>query len=92
MARFLFVVEDTFAIKGRGLVLVPGITPHEDEIFRVGDPLRLIRPDGSELRTAIGGLEMFTKPVLQAAIPVLLRGVTKEEVPVGSEVWSVDRT
>ena len=36
MGRRLFVVEDTFTIKGRGQVLVPGILPEGDECFRAG--------------------------------------------------------
>jgi hypothetical protein len=40
-ARCLFVVSDTFAIKGRGLVLIPGIKPEGDERFRVGDIVEL---------------------------------------------------
>jgi hypothetical protein len=46
MARRLFVVEDAFAIKDRGLVLVPGILPSGDERFRPGDRIRLRKPDG----------------------------------------------
>jgi translation elongation factor EF-Tu-like GTPase len=91
MARLLFVVEDTFAIRGRGLVIVPGIVQRADEVFRVGDPLRLKRPDGTELLTAVGGLEMFMSPVPGEEIPILLRELGKEDIPVGSEVWSVDQ-
>jgi hypothetical protein len=57
----------------------------------VGDPLRLRRPDGSELRTAIGGPEMLLTSVPRKAVPVLLREVDKKDVPIGTEVWSVDR-
>lgn len=91
MARLLFVVEDTFAIRDRGLVLVPGIAPQGDEVFRIGYPLRLRRPDGSELMTAIGGLEMIGGLAHRDAVPILLLGLGKVDVPVGSEVWSVDR-
>jgi hypothetical protein len=86
----LFVVEDTFFIKGRGLVLAPGITPRGDERLRVGDPLLFKRPDGSELRTAIGELEMFMCSRVDR-MPILLLELGKADVPVGSEVWSVDR-
>ena len=47
MARRLFVVEDTFLIKGRGLVPVPGVVPQGEERFRVGDLVVIKRPDGS---------------------------------------------
>jgi hypothetical protein len=92
MARRLFVVEDAFFIKGRGLLPVPCIVPEGDERFRVGDPILLKRPDGSRLEWTIGGLEMIhCTPRRQTDdIFILLKGLSKEDVPVGSEVWSVD--
>ncbi len=92
MARRLFVVEDAFFIKGRGLVPVPGIVPVDDERYRVGDPILLKRPDGSCLEWTIGGIEMIdcTPPRQTDDAIILLRGLNKEDVPVGSEVWSVD--
>jgi len=91
MARRLFVVEDTFLIRGRGLVPIPGIVPQEDECFRVGDPIRLKRPDGSSLEWTIGGLEFIQPPMPQHDLVVLLTGVGEEDVPIGMEVWSVDK-
>jgi hypothetical protein len=92
MARCLFVVEGAFFIKGRGLVTVPGIVPEGDERFRVGDPILLKRPDGSRLEWNIGGLEMIhCTPRRQTNdVFILLKGLNKEDLPVGSEVWSVD--
>ncbi|QOV89772.1 hypothetical protein [Humisphaera borealis] len=89
MPRLLFKVEDTFLIRARGVVLVPGIVPVGGERFRIGDGLRLKRPDGTEVETAIGGLDMFTCTT-KPDVPVLLKGLRKEDVPVGTEVWSVD--
>jgi translation elongation factor EF-Tu-like GTPase len=90
MARCLFVVEDTFFIKGRGLVLVPGIVLQGDERLRVGDPILLKRPDGSFFESAIGGIEMIygTPPSSKQNVHILLKDLTKEDVPIGSEVWS----
>jgi hypothetical protein len=88
MPRLLFKVEDTFLIRARGVVLVPGIVPVGDEGFRIGDGLRLKRPDGTEVETTIDGLEMFTCTT-KPDFPVLLKGFGREDVPVGTEVWSV---
>jgi hypothetical protein len=90
MARCLFVVEDTFFIKGRGLLPVPGIVPQGDERFRVGDPILLKRPDGSCLESTIGGIEMInvTPPRPTRDVVILLKDLTKEDVPIGTEVWS----
>jgi hypothetical protein len=92
MARRLFVVEDTFFIKRRGLVLVPGIVPQAKERFRVGDPIVLKRPDGPRLESTIGGIEIIScsPPRPGTDVVILLKNLDKAEVPIGTEVWSVD--
>jgi len=90
MARRLFTVEDRFYIDGRGLIPVPGIVPEHGERYRVGDPIELRRPDGSVLRTRIGGIEMINPTPQRSDTIILLRECTKDDVPVGTEVWSVD--
>lgn len=92
MARRLFVDEDAFFIKGRGLVPAPGLVPEGDERFRVGDPILRKRPDGSRLEWTIGGIEMIccSPPRPTHDVFILLKGLSKEDVPIGSEVWSVD--
>ncbi len=89
MARHLFTVEDAFTIRGRGLILVPGIVPEGDERFRVGDRISLRKPDGSSTDAQIGGLELFASYAL-GKIPVILIAMKKEDVPIGTEVWSSD--
>lgn len=85
-SRCLFRVSFAFLIKGRGIVLEPGITPAEGEKFRVGDTLRLVRPNGSSEIVSIAGFELFSGE----AAPILLKeSLTKEQVPVGTEVWSI---
>lgn len=91
MARRLFTVEDTFLIEGRGLVPVPGIVLQGDECFQVGDPIRLKRPDESEIAWRIGGLELLCPPPRPDEVVVLLKGLNKDDVPIGTEVWSVDK-
>jgi hypothetical protein len=92
MARLLFTVEDTFYVEGRGLVPVPGIVPQDEERFRVGDPIRLRRPDGSTLDWHIGGLEIICGAQPRDDVVVLLKGLRKDDLPVGTEVWSVDHS
>ncbi len=92
MARILSTVEDTFAIRDRGLVFVPGIIPEGKEKFQIGDPILLKRPDGSTLQTKIGGLELIQGGHLppREDVAIFLKGMNKEDVPIGTEVWSVD--
>lgn len=87
MGRRLFVVEDTFVVEGRGLVLVPGILPEGDECFRVGDPILIRRPDGSDIATRIGALELIC-PNTRGDVVIMLKELVKADVPVGTEVWS----
>ena len=87
MSRLLFVVEDSFEFKGRGLVPLPGILPVGDENFHVGDPIVLKRPDGSQLRTTIH-LLLLMNPNPRNEVVILLEDLSKRDVPVGTEVWA----
>jgi translation elongation factor EF-Tu-like GTPase len=88
MSRRLSIVEDTFFIEGRGLILVPGIVPVVNERILIGDPIVLRRPDGTSLKSVIGGIEMIHRPMPSEDVVILLRGLTKEDVPIGTEVWT----
>ena len=92
MARRLLIVEGTFSIKGRGLVLVPGFLILGEERFQAGDPLLIHRPDGSRLEWKIGGIEIIlaSPPRPRNEVSILLKDLNKEDVPIGTEVWSVD--
>jgi hypothetical protein len=87
MSRLLFIVEDSFEVKGRGLVILPGILPVGDENFHVGDPILLMRPDGSQLRTTIGGLELMT-PNPRNDVVIMFKNLSNRDITVGTEVWS----
>ena len=85
MARRLFTVEDTFLIEVRGLVvLLPSLVPERNELFRVGDAILLKRPDGSSLEWQIGGLELVHASPPQDGVVVVLKGLGKVEVPIGT--------
>jgi hypothetical protein len=88
MAKMLSTVEDVFQISGRGsVVVVPGIPRAGDWRLKVGDPLRLRFPDGTETLTVVGGIEMASPPN-PTFIPLLLGyGLGKSDVPVGTEIW-----
>ncbi len=89
MARLLITVEDTFYIKkGRGVVPAPGIIPFADERIFAGAPILLRRPDGTTQRWKIGGIEMPNPPPPRGDIFILLSGLTKEDVSIGTEIWS----
>jgi hypothetical protein len=88
MAVLLSIVDDVFQIAGRGSVVVaPGIPRFGNLELKVGDPLRLRLPDGRRTQTTVGGIEMASPPHPDF-IPLLLgNGLTKHDVPIGTEIW-----
>ena len=90
----LFTVADRFQIEGRGCVLVPGLStdPGSPNLQR-GARIRLRTPTGSETDTFIKEFEMISyrpRPE-KICIPVLLpKDISKEDVPVGTEVLLID--
>jgi len=89
MGRLIFVVEDTFSIKGRdGTILAPGVPAHFK--VAVGASIELRRPDGSRLATTIIGIEFFSDPPNpKPERPIMVRAL-QDQVPVGTEVWLSD--
>jgi hypothetical protein len=89
MKRLLLTVERTVLIPNRGLALMPGIVFQPDEEFCAGDPIVLLRPDGSAVIWRIGSLTVRTPSPWHNDVCIVLKHMTKEDVPVGTEVWSV---
>jgi hypothetical protein len=88
----LFTVTDTFSVAGRGVVLLPGLEPIGEERFIVGDPLILKRPDSADDIVRIGGLEFVKSLNAKCLLAIMLSETSKQDVPIGTEVWSVDRS
>ncbi|MBV9761843.1 MAG: hypothetical protein JO340_14875 [Acidobacteriaceae bacterium] len=90
--RLLFTVADALTAPGRGVVLLPELNFVGDETFRVGESLRLRFVDGAEELVQIGGIE-FLKPVSGRCLPVIiLNSKSKEDVPIGTEVWAIEKS
>ncbi len=88
MCRRLFIVEETFTVKSRGIALLPGVTKDDRDLHRkVGLLIELRRPDGSVLTTTIQAIEWFQTPSMPTAPLHLPTDVSKDDVPVGTEVW-----
>jgi hypothetical protein len=90
--RLLFTVTETFAVPGRGVVLLPELKPVGEENFKVGDPLRLRRPSGVEDSVRIGALEILKPLDGGCQLAVMLTGMEQHDIPVGTEVWSANET
>jgi len=89
----LFIVEDAFQITGRGCILVPGpVAEPGGPTLHIGDPIRLAKPDGQLVDTKIRAFEMIGRRPVPKVItaPILLpREITKDQVPVGTQVFSL---
>jgi len=82
-------VTNVFTITGRGIVLCPELLPIGDERFRTNDALRLKRPDGTEEIVRISDLGVAKTLSGRSEVLVRLEDKTREDVPVGTEVWSL---
>ena len=88
----LLVVEDTFQVRGRGLILAPDV-----ELSGGARTLavELRRSDGTVVWTEAQALvPMIGTRITTTPLPrghVLIVQLEKSEVPVGTEVWTDDR-
>jgi hypothetical protein len=90
MSRLVFKVGDVFSIKGRGIVLVAAepVAKHQCPGCRRGSRIELRRPGLPALRTEVDAV-----PISQDSLDIFIRrpsGLSKPDVPVGTEVWLVD--
>ena len=87
MTSLLLTVADTFAITGRGLIVVP--EPSAD-MFSHPTTLQveLRRPDGSRLEAAMDVYWAFQSPPRrEQGWTCMVQSLAKIEVPIGTEIW-----
>lgn len=91
MSHRLFDVDESFTIRGRGIVLLPGVPKYEPHPrVSPGMFIELHRPDGTVLATTIQSIEWFQTPSQPAAPLLMPPEIGKEDVPVATEVWLVN--
>jgi elongation factor Tu len=83
-AGFRLVVEDVFAIRGRGTVVTGRI---ESGTVHRGDILRLTRTDQSTRAVTVNGIEMFRKVTAEASagdnVGLLLADLGRDDIGPG---------
>jgi hypothetical protein len=86
----LLTVEDTFCIEERGILVMPTL-PVDGYSGPCSRTVSLRRPDGTET-TASATLQIpcVSPPPPALYFLCLLVGLTKEDVPLGSEIWIDD--
>lgn len=83
----LLTVEDTFLIEGRGVVVTPAI-PVPDYSGPQSVSATLRKPDGAEtVVQAQLQIPMVSPPPQVYSYLCLLVGLTKQDVPIGTEIW-----
>jgi hypothetical protein len=88
----LFIVADTFEIRGRGLVLVAEAPCLAVELHR-GDRIQLRTPVGRVLGTHIAAIEILCGPKVHNHTAILLpASIAKLDVPNGTEVRLIRRS
>src|SRR3954470_8352618 len=90
--RLLLVVQDTFAVSGRGLTVVPDVDLGSK--FQSHITVELRRPDGTTIRAVALAQVPFITPAPQRRPHHVLTfaTLTKDDVPIGTEVWMVEET
>jgi hypothetical protein len=88
---FLFEVEASFSVSGRGLFVIPGLPISDPKMpsVGVGDKIQLHTPSGNVIDTYITEIS-HAKTEGGSKYPIqLLQGISKEDVPPGTEVWLI---
>ncbi len=86
MRSFTFTVEDVFQIDGQGIIAVPGLVVDDDPNVFPGDPLTIIRPDGTIVESNLGGISMINT-IHRQCLPIILpKSLNKSDVPAGSTI------
>jgi hypothetical protein len=87
--KWLFKIEDVFDITGRGCIIVPGIPYALGLKLPVGTALTVQTPSGESLQVSIASFEHFHRRAegLTHAAFAVGGGVTKAQLPIGSDVY-----
>lgn len=82
-----FLIEDVFVMSGRDLVVIGKM---ESGIFRIGEQVKVQKPDGCQLATTIVGIEQFRKMCNSIKTGdnagVMLQGLSRNEVQAGDYI------
>ncbi len=81
----LFVVENVFEIKQRGVVVSGKLDDPQGARFHIGDTVEIRRRDGTVVETTISGIPIGLAKVGMGE--VLLRGVSKADIGPDDEIW-----
>jgi hypothetical protein len=85
------MVEEVFDVTNRGCFLVLPRQWEADARIRVGDRIQLLTPEGRVFDTQINAVEIACGPAGYSATIGLPPGLSRSDVPAGTEIWLVDK-
>lgn len=90
MNRQLFKITEVFSLENLGLVVAVDVKS-KDVNLKINESIEVVRPDGSSLKTKIAAIPMLSpynpERMFSFSLP---KQISKEDIPIGTEVWSVD--
>lgn len=86
MCKFIFNVIDVWEQPDH-LIIISDVADTTAD-FRHGDLLELRRPDGSCLQA--NGNSIIFDPPAERPLAVAIKGLSKADIPVGTQVWLVN--
>ena len=90
-SRLLLVVEETFAIAGRDVIVAPDVKLDDSSPRAMSVELR--RPDGTTVSAeALVEIPFIDPPRLPLTIRHVLRltNLTKQDIPIGTQIWATE--
>ena len=85
----LLTVEDRFLIQDRGVLVLPLIPEY---VGPMSFPVILKKPDGNESAAeAKLDIPLLNPPPKRYAFSCCVVGVSKDDVPIGTEIWIVSQ-
>lgn len=86
MSKLLFNVVDAY--ETGNYIVVRSDIPETGADYRHGDVLELKRPDGTSFQAQSEGV-FYDPPTADRALSVAFKGLKKDDIPIGSQVWLV---
>lgn len=84
-------ITDIFFIPLKGVVVMGDIDDTFKDAFTIGERVKIVRPDGTYIYSAIHGIEKVSTVSGQKKVGLLLDAViVKEDVPSGSIMTVID--
>ena len=87
MQKQILTVTDTFCISGKGLAIVEKNPKRLLKDNIIGNLIIIINPDGAKYETQISGIENFTTVSGTRGKALLVRELTKADIPIGAKVF-----